>query len=387
MKSVLRILLGVLVGLVVVGVFFVLFVVWNLVSDWIMVPLSLTLAGLALVDLGGALQRRSRALSAARREKTRQPSRTALKAGRQTIHGCVAYDEGRDVAMRTEIEQEGTEAETKEGWTHTWTEVRRKVDTQPFFVVTDHGERVRVEPDESSLLWDELEVPSAPVPSTDPTPRRTRLATLSRDERVWVTGQLRRADRADVALSGDYRTPAVGEGWVMRAPPALFVTSVQTVTLHRERAALHGRHALLYALCFLASLPVPLGWIDRALGTTEPGIIVDATMHRGSKSSTSWTVVVQTPSGPYTQGVHHAPAINGEQPVRRGRFSSNLGAGPASTSNECFLGIAISGALLLTRWSLRRSSLAALPWFRRPGTKLVESGPGKLAESGPNTPA
>ena len=193
-----------------------------------------------------------------------------------------------------------------------------------------------------------------------------------------MTGRLRRNPLDQAGSSDGYRTAKGDEGWVMRAPPSLFVTSVLPVESRRERAAMHGRHALVSALLLLVVLPVPLAWVDRALGTTETGTVVSSQMHRSSKGGTSWTVGVQTPSGLYTEETHHMPTLNSEQPVRRGRFSSNLGEGPESTFHECLVGLAACSALALALWVQRLASINALPWFRRRGAKLIESAPGRL---------
>ena len=42
------------------------------------------------------------------------------------------------------VEQQGREYQTKSGWAHRWSEVRRDVQARPFYVVRANGERVRV---------------------------------------------------------------------------------------------------------------------------------------------------------------------------------------------------------------------------------------------------
>ncbi len=358
---------------------FALPLLWVFTSEWISVPLSLAMAAFALVCLVSALRRRTRSLAAARASSAPRKRRRKLRDSETTIAGSVEYDEERDVAMRVEVIQEGSEQQVKGSWSHTWAEVSRTVTAVPFFVVTDAGERIRVEPDESSLFWDEFEKHTSPVPTTGLARRRARTATLSRGEQVWVTGRLRREARSDVAPAGDYRAPGVGEGWVMRAPPTLFVTSVPLAAHHRERAAMHGRHALVHACLLLAALLAPLGWTDRALGTTEQGTVTSADVHRGKNNSMSWTVHVETPSGPYSEKVSRMPVINRTVPVRRGRFTSNLGDRPLTTPNESYLVLAVSMAVIAAYFWLKTSSLGALPWYRRPGQKFVESGPGRLS--------
>src|SRR5206468_7223794 len=91
-------------------------------------------------------------------------------------------------------------------WSVTWTEMRRRVEVAPFYVVHASGERVRVEPDRKTKLAADLVV----VERVDLKHRR-RIARIAEGDEVWVTGVL--GKEMDPKASGGYRG---GRAWIMR---------------------------------------------------------------------------------------------------------------------------------------------------------------------------
>jgi hypothetical protein len=151
-----------------------------------------------------------------------------------TLTGRVDVDDG-DIAIEIAIHQELHEWRGKGNeLRRVWEERSRSIVVRPFHLVLANGERVRVEPDESVLLVNKLEM-------RQPADRkRTRSATLERGDAVSVSGvlRLRQGPSAEGAV---YRT-AVSEALVL-APPIYerMVASVEPLaSRHRRRAMFHA---------------------------------------------------------------------------------------------------------------------------------------------------
>jgi hypothetical protein len=131
-----------------------------------------------------------------------------LEAGETVVQGRVDLARGFDHAVRVEVDQEGTEGESSGSWSHTWTEVDRRVVVAPFYLVHPSGERIRVEPTREVHLMDDLDG----VILVDLT-RRKRYAELIPGEQVIATGTLG-TELDPEAGGGGYR--GGGRSWVLR---------------------------------------------------------------------------------------------------------------------------------------------------------------------------
>ena len=173
---------------------------------------SLVVALFGWVLLGGLLayfwHRRTRHLRLAREADDAQSrADRPLAAGDAVLAGTV-LDEGEGAAVTVRIHQRGEEKSRKGRWNHEWTETHREVTARPFHVVLASGERVRVEPDERVFLVDKLDgITKDPEGN-----KRCRSATLTRDERVYVTGTLVRAPNPPPGASGDAAAALVMRG-------------------------------------------------------------------------------------------------------------------------------------------------------------------------------
>jgi hypothetical protein len=132
-----------------------------------------------------------------------------LREGDAVLHGPVDYAREATAALRVEIRQEGTETKNKNKWSHAWSEAARTVVASPFYVGDVRGTRVRVEPDDRTMLVDATDRTVDVGPTT-----RIRIAELSRDEKVYVVGELHPAP--DPEAAGGYRE--VGTALVLRPP-------------------------------------------------------------------------------------------------------------------------------------------------------------------------
>lgn len=125
---------------------------------------------------------RGRDLQAAAIERSQPP----LEDGPVLLRGRVETED-RGPAVRVEIEQVGTEQSSKGGrWSHAWREQSRVVHARPFRLHVQGDEVVHVVPDERIRLVDTLETEEVAGA------RRVRVAELSHEEKVWVSGVLAR---------------------------------------------------------------------------------------------------------------------------------------------------------------------------------------------------
>ncbi len=202
--------------------------------------LPIATAGLSALRHWRAAVRTGQRAEEARRSVAEETA--ALDVGDRVVHGCVAYARDKDLAVRTTVEQVGTEAESSGSWTVTWEESRRVVDVAPFYVVHASGARVRIEPEGRVKLEADL---VATV--RDDTTHRHRIASLFPEDPVWVMGLLKRAPDPEGSLG--YRDAA---GWVMRPAPR----SVMTVTRFPPEQALvrEAKHARVFSWLMLVLL-------------------------------------------------------------------------------------------------------------------------------------
>lgn len=158
----------------------------------------------------------------------------ALEAGGTVVVGAVELATGETHAARVEVDQRGNESESSGSWSHSWTEVDRRVSVVPFYLRRRDGERVRVEPRGKAFLMDDLDG----VVLVDRW-SRTRVAELVPGEEVVAVGRLGWAEDPETS-GGGYRGP--GAGWVLE-PPAdgpMLLASRPIDGPFQRRAAIYG---------------------------------------------------------------------------------------------------------------------------------------------------
>jgi hypothetical protein len=147
-----------------------------------------------------------------------------LAPGEVVLKGVVEYARGESLAVRVEIEQVGSEEETRNedsdsgivtvSYAHDWTESHRKMQVRPFYLRLGEGQRVRIEPPPNVRLNDRLDGMKVVAQS-----KRIRIAELSPGERIYAIGTLSRGmdtEGSPAAANNVYRGVAIGEGWILR---------------------------------------------------------------------------------------------------------------------------------------------------------------------------
>ncbi|MEP7125113.1 MAG: hypothetical protein ABJE95_29555 [Byssovorax sp.] len=168
---------------------------------------ALAFAGLVGHALVAAARHRRMATAA---KASFQPDRPYV-AGEIVLHGRVATADGATLAVRVEVDQDGTETESSGVWSHAWTEVSRRIFVEPFYLVDAAGRRTRVEPPDDVLLVDAMDGKIMVNLA-----RRTCSAELTPGEEVWAAGVLVVAPDPEGPAHG-YRGPS---GLVLKAPPS-----------------------------------------------------------------------------------------------------------------------------------------------------------------------
>lgn len=160
--------------------------------------LAVPLAAIALLAVStGRLLRQAR-LARASQQRAKEASEDPV-AGEAVIHGTVSSVEHEGAAVRLTITQHGVSVKPKKGsWTTTWTETERTLESQPFYLKTDAGLEIRVEPGRQVRLVDDLH--TRPVRDGR---FRDRVAELTVGEEVYASGVL--APATERRASGGYR--------------------------------------------------------------------------------------------------------------------------------------------------------------------------------------
>lgn len=329
--------------------------------------LPLCVLVLAVVKFVG-LHRRAR-LADAELEKS-----GPLAPGLGAVHGRVEHAPGKDVAVRVEIRQRGSEKESKGNWSHTWQETGRTISVQPFYVVRDDGSKLRVEPTEDVSIVDDphqLLVHSR----TD----RTRVVEISAGEAVYALGELCLARDPDEpqGYRGTDRT------LVLRRPAngKLLVSSLPLGEPYRRRARAWVLLALAVAGSVIAFAIAALGFHARVLfGTRELAVVtrVEKVTGKGARCD------VQAEAGGALQvlGDVHVTWCDGGSaldlaagdsvPIVRvpgSTWFAQIGPRPTAGSWLPQLGLMLA-LTILVGWTKRPR-----PWYER---SLVESGAGRL---------
>lgn len=306
-----------------------------------------------------------------RRSRNLRRAASAFSApeGLCVVAGVVELASGSDVAMRTEVDQEGSESESSGSYSWSWVETDRRVHVAPFYLVRDDGSRIRVEPSEKALLVDELD--RTIVVSEK---QRTKVAELLPNERVWVMGSV-----ATVAAASDREATRAGyrdagTTSVLRGSERqpLLVSSTPLDVRFRERAYLHTKWAGLMLLLLLSTLAFNVGYFDRALGHPSTAEVLDSVALGDRKGRLNgYAVRVDENGSVMTMHMEEALISRGTVDVLHGRWSSQLGSEPTQDRDRAVgLVFALIAALVY-----RSRARAALPWYR---SKLVEKGTGRL---------
>jgi hypothetical protein len=318
-----------------------------------------------------------RAISSSRRARVADAQGGAsvpLEPGAACIRGSIEEAPGHDLLLRVEIDQHGANHKGKgDKWSHSWTETSRLVTAAPFYVKDDRG-RVRVEPDERTLLVDKL----------DRTVRkgedeRTRIAEITHDEVVYVVGML---ERSRVPGAGAYRD---AEGaLVMRPPPdgRLLVSTERLGDRFRQAMRMQRGFAIFFAIFMTVFIAADLPFYLRLLGgRVVNAAVVGKTFHPGK--SPYCELEVELPS---------KKRVSVDTDAYRCQSFGQLDSSPTYVKvyvvgEDSFvhlgsrpgLHIATIGiAAVILVFGLLGYAMRAKPWYEG---KVVDRGPGKLMES------
>ena len=148
-----------------------------------------TLAGLFATWLDAQARVLRERRLAARAAVQQRAHEAPLAPGRTVVLGTVEVAEGEALAARVEIDQGGSERDNSGTYTFKWTEIGRRVEMRPFYLLHASGARVRVEPRGRAMLVDAMD---GMIVVTETA--RTRYAELSPGEEVYAVGRLQRGE-------------------------------------------------------------------------------------------------------------------------------------------------------------------------------------------------
>jgi hypothetical protein len=304
-------------------------------------------------------------------------------AGEVVLHGRVQTAEGAPLAVRVEVEQEGTEKQSSGAWTHKWTEVDRRVIVAPFYLVSASGRRTRVEPTEDVFLVDEMDGKIL----IDIT-RRVRTAELTPDKEVWAFGTLVSAVDPEGA-GGGYRS---GATLVLKSPARepMLLSSEPLGARFEARAKFHRRWGLVITLLAVLSSSLTFGplFMRRFAGETVSARITSLEPYLSTNSDGDEIKMYRVryamsrPDRAFRNNVHFRIFTKLEKgqtiPIRfvrsMPRFTS---LGPDATADGfwvfSFFGLWIGMAI-----AYRVRTRSSLPWYEK---KVIDEGAGTLSES------
>lgn len=336
-----------------------------------------------LVMLGTALSLWRHQRHRAQQAKDAFSGAPMIQAGEGVVRGTVALATGSDHAVRIEVDQEGSENESSGGWSHSWTEVDRRIMVKPFYLEHASGERIRVEPTSEAHLMDDLDG----VILVD-LAKRKRFAELIPGEKVVATGHLSRSHDPE-ADGGGYR--GGGQGWVL-TPPKLGPMLLSTQPLDapfRRRARNYAIMAILVTVVTLVGQLLLLPYHQRVWSAET---ITAMVVSRNITTSTD-------DDGDVTRHYHVTisnvePPLRLHQEVERVVFnglvewsqvpvlfvasrpeSSQIGHVPRANGYAA-LGLALVLTLIQFFFFARAETSAA--WYDQ--EKVVDSGSGRLPE-------
>lgn len=354
---------------------------------------TLSLVLLVNLVLVGAI-----AYAIVRRKEARSQGRAATLSvtldvpphlGSAVLRGVVETEDPSRPAITITVVEGGTEAQDKNGrWSHAWKEISRDVKVEPFYLVLASGTRVRVEPDDTVLLADTLDVTSRGNP-------RERQARLEKGEIAYVAGILTHGwdPGADPRQAGLYRG-ALATGHLMRrGAERLLVSTEPLARRYTRRAAAHTRMAII--LC--AALMIMNGAIFgttlavSALGENVDAAVVDTrTELTRNKGSTTIHFLVRAkyhdPANGLDVVVEDEVNSNVFARIKAGQFTrvpfrvvrmdprlNNIGYGATiGPLRAIFAPLLVAGLLVAYFFTVR----ASYDWYER--RKTVESGSGPL---------
>ncbi|HTN89253.1 MAG TPA: hypothetical protein VL242_36495 [Sorangium sp.] len=361
--------------------------IWLLVSRYhldawqssLLVDVVATAGLLALAFIALRRSRRERR-AAAQAEASFRPD-VELAPGEAVVMGTVEREQGADVAVRVEVEQEGTEAESSGVWSHEWSETNRKVRVHPFYLRHASGARVRVEPDEDVMLVDALR-------AIDEDHAVQRVDELVPGEQVFAVGELRRAPDPEAPTQG-YRERAQG---YLLVPPSygrpMLLSSEPLGQRFARRAAFHLRWAVAVAAAALAFNAVFAPFHARRwLGETVTVSVTQLHENEEDDENTHYEVSMRAADGAaLSDEVSHADFVRlrGLERIKARyvpswRSASTVGP-DVTVHSAAYIALPLFGALALA-YVLRAHSTR--PWYEQ---KLVEQGSGKLPDGEPAAP-
>ena len=343
-------------------------------------PIAYGVEGVLLLIVIALAWRRMAKNVRLRRSAAARGPEGVLNEGDCVVEGRVELVEEAGYAVRVEIDQRGEESESSGAWTHSWTEIDRRVKIAPFFLRHHSGTRVRVEPKPDVYLVDEMDGLIMINIAT-----RTRVAELTPNEQVWAVGRLRRV-LEPAAGSGSYRDATVSA--FQLDPPAdgpMLLSSEPLDARYAKRARFHGSWALGFTALFVALhvLAIPFHssvLIGRAASATvtraslrewrdsaddpHQELDVDADVAMGGATRP----VTSTFSGSLVSVVVPGRRI----PARVVGDTATLGASPRLPSWHLAAALFLAAIYIV----YRVRTVSTLPWYRK---KVVENGRGRLA--------
>lgn len=168
-----------------------------------------------------------------------------LATGRIKLSGRVRTPDGA-AAIKVRIHQSGHDFVHKGEISATWKEASRKMTVRPFHLDLVGGGVVRVEPNEESLLIDDLVEVRGTIDS------RIAQAELSHREFVTIEGFLREVPATSADGEGGYR--GAGHVWCLRAPEGerlILSTAIRTQE-HVGRIQYWRQLAMTFGVLFVA---------------------------------------------------------------------------------------------------------------------------------------
>lgn len=256
---------------------------------------------LVLLCGGGALVAllfvRARALTLRTVSETRAAeSPSDLEPGpHKMVRGVVEPTENEAIAVRVEIDQIAKNHTAKNNSWHTWEETGRRTMARPFYLVTDQGETVLVEPGEDAFVIDEMETTFAGCPTMG----RKRYCDVERGETFSAYGTLVRQPHARAASA--YRD---GMGLVLKRPAngRMYLASASIKDRYTQRIAHMRKWGIVSALVFVAFQAIFVApYLATALfGTRDLARVVHHrswVTHNKNSTTTHYAVSVYTESG------------------------------------------------------------------------------------------
>jgi len=198
----------------------------------------------------------------AREAKLLEDAHAPLALGNRFVSGTVELARGEARAIDVTITQSGRQQKTKNGHSHSFTEVHRETRARPFYLRHASGARIRVEPPRDVLLVDELDQFEWHERNT-----RRRRAELVPGEWAVVEGVLEEGSdpEADPSPVG-YRT-APNRGHCMRPPREgrMEVSSEHLSRRHELRARLFLKTIFAVVLTATLGNVFLFGYWDRVI--------------------------------------------------------------------------------------------------------------------------